>query len=534
MLRSLVLGVLQALLMIGGPLVIAALLVRRWRLSWGLFGAGAVGFLGSQLVHLPIVFLIKLPEGMFAKAAILGLLAGACEEPARYLVLSRWLKRAEKYEEGLLAGLGHGGIEAIALGIVVIATMVGAMSVPTDAPASVREAAASALNAPLWTRLLSVGERACAMTFHCAMSLLVLRAARRKSLWLLLAAIGAHALLDASAVAALAKLGVAGAEGVALAGALIGLFAILHVRGVERRERAVSTIDRVAEPLRDRAISTRALTKDFDGRVAVDAVSLDVDAGKVIALLGPNGAGKTTTVRMLCALIAPTRGTASVCGQELVRDAEALRPHVGILTETPGLYERLTAWENLDLFARLYGMAKPDRDARIEKHLRALDLWERRDERVAGFSKGMKQKLAIVRALIHEPDVVFLDEPTSGLDPVAAREVHEMVRSLKAQGRTILLTTHRLAEAEALADLVAIVQSKLLVLDSFDHLKQKMFGKKVRIQFAGGEEQIVPVNDPESEIPTLVRELVAQGKSIVSVGEQSHSLEEIYLGLVKS
>src|SRR5262249_50697661 len=150
----------------------------------------------------------------------------------RYLVFTRWLTRAEKYEEGLLAGLGHGGIESIALGILVIASLVGALSLPMDAPASARAAAESALHAPMWTRLVSVAERAFAMTFHCAMSLLVLRAARRKSLWLLVAAIFAHALLDASAVAAMVKLGIFGAEGVALSGGLIGLFAILHVRRV--------------------------------------------------------------------------------------------------------------------------------------------------------------------------------------------------------------------------------------------------------------------------------------------------------------
>ena len=173
-------------------------------------------------------------------------------------------------------------------------------------------------------------------------------------------------------------------------------------------------------------IHVENLTKSFRdlrrGQVmAVDHVSFDVHPGEVFGLLGPNGAGKTTTVRMLCALIPPTRGTARVAGALLISEQDELRNHVGILTETPGLYERLTAYENLDLFGRLYGLDDKTRVTRIEAHLRSFEIWDRRNDRVSGFSKGMKQKLAIVRALIHEPEVVFLDEPTSGLDPIASR-----------------------------------------------------------------------------------------------------------------
>src|SRR5262249_35224657 len=150
------------------------------------------------------------------------------------------------------------------------------------------------------------------------------------------------------------------------------------------------------------------------------------------------GAGKTTTVRMLCALIAPTSGAAQVAGAVVSEQPYELRARVGILTETPGLYERLSARANLDLFGRLYGLDAATRAARIEELLRAFDLWERRDEAVSGFSKGMKQKVAIVRALLHRPDVLFLDEPTSGLDPEAAVDVHAVIRRLKDEGKTIL------------------------------------------------------------------------------------------------
>ena len=330
---------------------------------------------------------------------------------------------------------------------------------------------------------------------------------------------------------------------------------ILFVRAdAERARRAAHlVVDHGEAPRRDCAVSTRALTKEFEERVAVDGLTLDVEPGRVVALLGPNGAGKTTTVRMLCALIPPTRGTAQVGGALVVSEAEALRQQVGILTETPGLYERLTAYENLDLFGTLHGLDAATRAARIEQHLRAFDLWERRDDAVSGFSKGMKQKIAIVRALLHEPAVVFLDEPTSGLDPVASREVQDMVLRLKAAGRTILLTTHRLAEAEALADLVAIVKSRLLVLDSVRELKRKTFGQAMQFRFAGGSTTLpealrdaprlaearwhagaleVPVEDRERDTPELVRLFVEHGLPLVGVAEAPHSLEEIYLGLL--
>jgi ABC-2 type transport system ATP-binding protein len=214
----------------------------------------------------------------------------------------------------------------------------------------------------------------------------------------------------------------------------------------------------------------------------------------------------------------------------------------------------LTAYENLELFARLYGLDVPTRRARIEQHLRAFELWDRRDERVGGFSKGMKQKIAIVRALIHEPDVLFFDEPTSGLDPIAAREVREMIASLKRQGRTILLTTHRLAEVEELADTVAIVRARLLALDSAANLKTRMFGRQAQVRVgnrsAALEETLraspllaaaawendvltVPMADAPREMPALIRVLVAGGADVISAAEAAHSLEEVYLELVE-
>src|SRR5689334_17343968 len=169
------------------------------------------------------------------------------------------------------------------------------------------------------------------------------------------------------------------------------------------------------------AIETQGLTRAFGGRVAVDDLTLAIPEGSVFGFLGPNGAGKTTTVRMLTALIAPTSGSASVAGHPLGAGNEAIRRSVGILTETPGLYDRLSARQNLLFFAQLYDVAPARAKAQAERYLRMLDLWDRRDDVVGGFSKGMRQKIAIVRALLHEPRVVFLDEPTAGLDPEASR-----------------------------------------------------------------------------------------------------------------
>ncbi|HZW74600.1 MAG TPA: ABC transporter ATP-binding protein, partial [Caldimonas sp.] len=302
-----------------------------------------------------------------------------------------------------------------------------------------------------------------------------------------------------------------------------------------------------------------ALTREFGEIVAVSHLDFDLARGQCLGLLGPNGAGKTTTVRMLTALIAPTSGTASVAGHVLVEEADALRASVGLLTETPGLYERLSAVANLDLFARLYGLDPATRAHRIESILRTFVLWDRRTEPVGGFSKGMKQKVAIARALLHRPEIVFLDEPTSGLDPAAAREVAGMIRELKAEGRTIVLTTHRLAEAEELADVVAVVRGKLLAFDSFANLQQALYGRTVAVRVAGdggaearaklvdaalaiagvtGAEwregaMHVAVTDPVAQTPPLVRALVGAGAAILSVGEVKHSLEEVYLNLTK-
>ncbi len=289
--------------------------------------------------------------------------------------------------------------------------------------------------------------------------------------------------------------------------------------------------------------------------VAVDALDLQVAEGEVFGFLGPNGAGKTTTVRMLMALVAPTSGQAWVNGFKIGVDDKNIRRNAGILTEAPGLYDRLSALKNLTIYANLYEV--PDVPGQVEKYLRMLGLWDRRDDLAGGFSKGMKQKLAICRALLHEPKVLFLDEPTSGLDPEAAKLVHDFIAELKKEGRTIFMCTHNLDEADRLCDRVGMMKQRLLVVDSPQNLRQRLFGRKVvfhlsRVQptfaelvrtlpFARdvqclttetGDKLVVALDQPETQNPVIIRKLVQAGAEIQFVGELRHTLEEVYLSLV--
>ncbi|HEY7832495.1 MAG TPA: ABC transporter ATP-binding protein [Ktedonobacterales bacterium] len=301
------------------------------------------------------------------------------------------------------------------------------------------------------------------------------------------------------------------------------------------------------------AIETNQLTRTFGSLVAVDGLTLAIPEGTVFGFLGPNGAGKTTTVRMLSALIAPTRGSAVVAGYHLGKDNEAIRQAIGILTETPGLYDRLSAWQNLVFFAELYDLPAKRAAAQVERYLRLLDLWERRGDKVGGFSKGMRQKLAIARALLHEPKVIFFDEPTAGLDPEAARVVLDFIKTLRAEGRTIFLTTHNLPEADELCDLIGIFRSRLLHLGSPAQLRSSLFGTGTQVRVDGdaarwlatvralpfvqdatasGSMLSVSLEHPDEQNPELVRTLAEAGAHIRAVEQTSHSLEEVYLELV--
>ncbi len=227
------------------------------------------------------------------------------------------------------------------------------------------------------------------------------------------------------------------------------------------------------------------LGRRFGSLWAIRGVDLEVYRGEVLGLLGPNGAGKTTTVRLLTALIEPSEGRATVDGLDVVERPDDVRARVGILTETPGLYDKLSATANLEFFGRLYGLDAATRAERIEHYLRLFSLWERRDDVAGTFSKGMKQKLAIARALLHDPAVVFLDEPTAALDPEAAYIVREAIEALRRLGRTIVLATHNLDEADRLCDRVAFIRGALLRVDSPAGLRGSLGGHGVEVGLGG-------------------------------------------------
>ena len=299
-------------------------------------------------------------------------------------------------------------------------------------------------------------------------------------------------------------------------------------------------------------IRCEGLTKHFDGNLAVEGLTLHVPRGEVFAFLGPNGAGKTTTVRMLAALIAPTAGRAWVGGYEIGQDNMNVRRSVGILTEAPGLYERLNAVQNLTLYAKLYEV--DDVGGQVEKYLRLLGLWGRRDEPVGGFSKGMKQKLAIARALLHEPPLLFLDEPTAALDPEAARMVRDFIVDVKEAGRTIFLCTHNLDEADRLADQVGVIKQRLIQVDSPANLRRALYGRRVVVHLVSVTEPVraavsnlpfveemqqvdnglvISLDNPEDQNPILVERIVAAGGEIRFVNELRQSLEDIYFALIE-
>jgi ABC-2 type transport system ATP-binding protein len=324
----------------------------------------------------------------------------------------------------------------------------------------------------------------------------------------------------------------------------------------------MTTTDTDRDPATDGpALRAAGLGRRFGERWAVRDMSLEVRRGEVLGLLGPNGAGKTTTVRLLTALIEPSEGTAAVDGFDVVRDAEAVRGRVGILTETPGLYDKLSAVANLDFFGRLYGLPADVRATRIERFLRLFDLWERRDDVAGTFSKGMKQKLAIARALLHEPAVVFLDEPTAALDPEAAFVVRDAIEGLRRTGRTIVLATHNLDEADRLCDRIAFVRGGLLRVDSPARLRGEL-GRRLVIRLAGplpaalpsalaaaagrpedalrseparddGSVRIViDTPEPEASAPAVVRAAVGGGGDVIEVHPERTSLEQIYFDVM--
>ena len=302
-------------------------------------------------------------------------------------------------------------------------------------------------------------------------------------------------------------------------------------------------------------IETRELVRQFGHVKALNGFSCDVREGEVFGMLGPNGAGKTTTVRLLNGVLAPNSGQARVLGLDPVTQGSELRRHTGVLTETPSLYERLTARDNLTIFGKLYGVSGPKLTARVNELLELFGLTERADDRAGGFSKGMKQRLALARALLHEPDVLFLDEPTTGLDPEAARQVMQMITQLSHQaGRTVFLCTHNLDEAQRLCDRVAVMNKGcLLAAGTLAELSRTLWRGiwvDVTLREPLADRQIAPVRTlrgvsevqldgsklavkvtGDDIVPMLIIALAATGAQMMRVNPREHTLEEVYFEL---
>jgi ABC-2 type transport system ATP-binding protein len=297
-------------------------------------------------------------------------------------------------------------------------------------------------------------------------------------------------------------------------------------------------------------IITQNLSKSFDDFLAVDDVNLEISAGEVLALLGPNGAGKTTTVRMLTSVLPPSRGWARVNGYDVVTESAKVRSSVGILTENHGLYNRMPAEDYLDFFGQLYQLEGNQRRKRISELLEQFGLFTERKRAIGGFSKGMRQKLALARALLHEPPVLLLDEPTSAMDPESARLVRDSLRDLRSSNRAILICTHNLSEAEEMADQIAIIRrGNIIAQGTPQALKTQLLGPveyelRLGTSLNGQQPVTIPgaklvgigenwlryqVENPTHQNKDLLRGFLDQGFNVVSFQEVPRSLEQVYL-----
>jgi ABC-2 type transport system ATP-binding protein len=302
-------------------------------------------------------------------------------------------------------------------------------------------------------------------------------------------------------------------------------------------------------------IDTENLTRKFGDLTAVENVTIRIDEGEVFGLLGPNGAGKTTTVRMLCCLIAKTSGEARIAGYQIGNESDCLkiRKLIGLIPESVGLYGSLSIYRNLDFYARLYERTEQQRKESIERLLKLLGLWEKREQPADTLSKGMKQKVAIARALVHDPEILFLDEPTANLDPEAAKTVRDFILELKKEEKTIFLNTHNLDEAQKLCDRIGILKTHLLRIGTPEELKESLWGSKTVIQLQEVSDSIVEavqkqtsgkvvvednrlvidVMNAEQENPGLVKTIVAAGGHIQFVQGLNPTLEDVYLQIVR-
>ncbi len=301
-------------------------------------------------------------------------------------------------------------------------------------------------------------------------------------------------------------------------------------------------------------ITVENLTRKFGDITAVENISFGIDESEIFGFLGPNGAGKTTTIRMLSTLISPDSGKIIIDGKDTLSHGEYIRQITGLLTESPGMYEKISAYENLKYYSSFYNIPDNKRKDNIEKYLKMFDLWDRKDDLAGTYSKGMKQKLALSRALIHEPKILLLDEPTAGLDPESAHMVRNFIDSLKEERTTVFLCTHNLEEASSLSDRVCIIKKKIIRIATLSELQSGDRGKRVEIVFRDDADRYTKlmkeisqikniqtdknratlvIENPETSNPIILKKMVYSGAKIIYFNQIKASLEEIYLDLIR-
>lgn len=301
-------------------------------------------------------------------------------------------------------------------------------------------------------------------------------------------------------------------------------------------------------------IECQDLTKVFDNFLAVDRINLNIGRGEVLALLGPNGAGKTTTVRMMTSILSPTSGTARLAGYDVRTHPVEVRANVGVLTEQHGLYERMKGLEYLDFFGQVYHIPKDIRRKRALELMERFDLSFALDKRLGDYSKGMKQKLALVRAMLHNPSTLLLDEPTSAMDPLSAKLVRDAIIELQRDDRTFMITTHNLTEAQTLANHIAIIRrGRIIANGTFEQLASQFVGKPkmaltvtgeideisdqladlVTVESVTGDQVVYATEAPETVNPQVLRKLLGLGVDVVTLAPMTQTLEDIYLQVVK-
>ncbi len=303
-------------------------------------------------------------------------------------------------------------------------------------------------------------------------------------------------------------------------------------------------------------IEISTLTKVYGQTVGVEDLSFDIEDAEIFALLGPNGAGKTTTLRLMTGLIGASNGYVKIDGTmaEGLDNLKKIHSLIGVLPETPGHYENLTAYRNLQFYGRMYGLTDSEIERRVSTLLEDFDLVKQREHKVATFSKGMKQKLAIIRTVIHDPKYLFLDEPLSGLDPEASKFVKDYMKSMKKEGKTVILSTHDLNDADKLSDRVAVIKNRLLAVDTPSNLKQQSFNREVVFHISdlsglnleelnamehvkaariNNNALVLEVDSPEENNPDITSYLVSKGFRVQFIGEIRRSLEDVYLSIVE-